>query len=87
VGIIFEIFSRLLNIYVVILFLRSLASWVRIDPYDNPIMQFLYAITEPILGPIRAMLPQNGMIDFSPLVAVILVIALQGVLSILATGR
>ncbi len=50
---------------------RVLVSWINPNPY-HPAMQFLYQITEPILAPIRRYLPQTGMIDFSPLVAIIL---------------
>jgi YggT family protein len=50
---------------------RVVVSWVNPNPY-HPAMQFLYQVTEPILAPIRRYLPQTGMIDFSPLVAIIL---------------
>ena len=82
----FNILNTLLTIYVIILVLRSLVSWTRPDP-NSELIRFLYAITEPVLEPIRAVLPQTGMVDFSPLVATILIIALQQVLSILASGR
>ncbi len=55
---------------------RILLSWVQVDPY-NPIVQLLYSATEPILRPIRELLPQTGMFDFSPLVAIILAQLLQ----------
>ena len=84
---VFDVVNTLLTIYVIILVLRSLMSWMRLDPYNNELVRFLYAITEPVLEPIRAVLPATGMIDFSPLVATILIIALQQVLSILASGR
>ncbi|MFQ5856335.1 MAG: YggT family protein [Anaerolineae bacterium] len=51
---------------------RVLMSWVNPNPY-NPAVQILYQVTEPILAPIRRYLPQTGMIDFSPLVAIILI--------------
>jgi YggT family protein len=55
---------------------RVLLSWlpmagVRIDPY-NPLIRFLYQITDPILEPIRRF-ATFGMIDFSPIVALILI--------------
>jgi YggT family protein len=54
--------------------IRVLLSWlpmagVRIDPY-NPIIRFLYTITDPILEPIRRF-TTVGMMDFSPIVALI----------------
>jgi YggT family protein len=54
--------------------IRVLLSWlpmagVRIDPY-NPIIRFLYAVTDPILEPLRRF-TTIGMMDFSPIVALI----------------
>lgn len=62
-----------------LLLARILLSWVRVDPY-HPAIQFLYAMTEPVLRPIRDLLPPAGMFDFSPLVAIILAQVLQMVL-------
>ncbi len=51
---------------------RVLISWI--DPMGNMrISQILREITEPILGPIRSILPNLGMIDLSPLVAILLI--------------
>jgi YggT family protein len=55
---------------------RILLSWVQVDPY-HPAVQFLYAVTEPVLRPIRDLLPPAGMFDFSPLVAIVLAQFLQ----------
>ena len=63
-------------LWTLMLLARILLSWVQIDPY-HPLVQFLYSITEPILRPIRELLPQTGMFDFSPLVAIILAQILQ----------
>ena len=50
---------------------RVLLSWFRVDPY-HPAVAFLYQITEPILKPLRNVIPPLGMIDISPIVALIL---------------
>ncbi|MFB0536049.1 MAG: YggT family protein [Anaerolineae bacterium] len=50
---------------------RVLLSWFRVDPY-HPAVTFLYQITEPILRPLRNVIPPLGMIDISPIVALIL---------------
>jgi YggT family protein len=81
---VFDILNIFLGLYGVLLLLRVLISWVRLDPYTNPIAHFLYAVTEPVLQPIRSILPSTGMIDFSPMVAMLLVFALQRLLVILA---
>ena len=47
-----------------------LMSWV--DPtFSKPVGQFLFSITEPVLAPIRKVLPQTGMFDFSPLIVLL----------------
>jgi YggT family protein len=81
----FQILRLLLQIYEIILLLRVLLSWFQIDPY-NPLVRILYTLTEPLLAPIRQILPPAGMMDFSPLVAFLLLFALQNVLSILAAS-
>jgi len=46
---------------------RVLMSWI--DPrFEKPLSQFMYSLTEPILAPIRNVLPRTGMLDLSPLV-------------------
>jgi YggT family protein len=83
---VFSILNIFLGLYGFILLLRVLISWVHLDPYSNPIANFLYTLTEPVLQPIRSILPSTGMIDFSPMVAMLLVFALQRFLVILAAG-
>ena len=62
----------LVRLYEFVLLARVLISWVRVDPY-NPVVRFLYQITEPVLDPIRRALPQTMGIDFSPLIALLLI--------------
>src|SRR5919201_4750060 len=57
--------------YMGIIIARAVISWVSTDPY-NPIVQFLYRATEPVLEPIRRRLPGGGFgIDFSPLIVIL----------------
>ncbi len=57
--------------------IRAVLSWVSPDPY-NPIVRALYAITEPVLSQLRRRLPLfAGSIDFSPIVAILLIVFLQ----------
>lgn len=69
----------LLDIYSIIVFGAVIASWVQIPP-DNPLGNFLYSMTEPLLGPIRSVLPDMGGLDFSPLVLLFAVRMLRGIL-------
>jgi YggT family protein len=61
--------------YTWIIIIRALISWVNPDPW-NPIVQFLYKVTEPVLRPIRRRLPMTG-IDFSPLIVILVIMVLQ----------
>jgi YggT family protein len=55
-----------------LIFFRAILSWFPIDPH-NPLVTFLYEVTEPILAPLRNIIPRIGMIDITPLVAIILI--------------
>jgi YggT family protein len=58
-----------------LILIRALISWVNPDPY-NPIVRFLYGATEPILQPLRRFMPAMA-IDFSPLVAFLIIVFLK----------
>lgn len=65
-----------LQVVMYLVFARAMLSWFVRDP-KNPLMKLLLTLTEPILGPIRALLFKlkigGNMIDFSPLVALLLI--------------
>ena len=54
------------------IFFRALLSWFPIDP-RNPLVTLLFDVTEPILDPLRRVIPRLGMIDITPFVAMILI--------------
>jgi YggT family protein len=66
----------LLNLYLLALFARIILSWFPISPDSPmaPVFSFLYSVTEPVLGPIRRLLPPVGMggmgLDLSPIIVV-----------------
>ncbi len=66
----------ILTIYMYVIIARALVSWVNPDPY-NPIVSFLYRITEPVLGQVRKRLPVMGGLDLSPLVVLLVIFFLQ----------
>ncbi len=71
------IIHYILTIYLWLIIIRALISWVNPDPY-NPIVNFLYQVTEPVLYRIRRYLPFRGMpIDLSPIVVFIIIIFLD----------
>jgi len=72
-----KVLDVLLNIYIWIIVIRALISWVNPDPY-NPVVVFLYRVTEPVLRPVRRWLPfRNVGIDFSPIIVIAVIIFLQ----------
>jgi len=72
-----RVIDIVLNLYMWIIIIRALITWVNPDPY-NQIVIFLHRITEPVLRPIRSKLPFNSMgIDFSPFIVVLIIIFLQ----------
>jgi YggT family protein len=72
-----KVIDIILTIYMWIIVARALISWVNPDPY-NKIVVFLYRVTEPVLGPIRKIIPRNNLpIDFSPLIVLLVIIFLQ----------
>jgi YggT family protein len=64
---------------------RVIMSWLPISA-EHPISVVLHQVTEPILGPIRRVLPKLGMLDFSPIVAILLIVVIQNVLLRLLSG-
>jgi len=56
-----------------LIIIRALISWVNPDPF-NPIVQFLYKTTEPLLAPFRRIIPMHNMgLDLSPIFALIVI--------------
>jgi YggT family protein len=69
------------------IFLRVILSWLPVLDPRHPAMRLLDDLTEPILAPVRRILPQTGPIDFSPLVALLLLGLVQrAVVSLLLGG-
>jgi YggT family protein len=72
-----KIIDIALTIYMWIIIFRALISWVNPDPY-NQIVVFLYRVTEPVLRPIRRILPMRNIgIDISPIIVILVIIFLQ----------
>ena len=76
-----NILNVLLSIIYWLVIIRALISWVNPDPL-NPIVQFLYKSTDPILEPIRSRLPLNFRfgIDISPIIVILVVMFLKSFL-------
>jgi len=69
----------LVYILVAAIFLRAILSFFWRGE-DNPIMRVLLEVTEPILGPLRRVIPSVGMLDLSPFVAILLLQFVGGII-------
>src|SRR5476651_422415 len=70
-----SIVSILLTIMYWLILIRALISWVNPDPF-NPLVQFLMRTTEPVLEPVRRLLPPLP-IDVSPIIVFFIIVFLQ----------
>lgn len=59
--------------------IRVIVSWLNVSPY-NPLIGFIYQITDPIILPLRRIIPPLGMIDITPIIAILLLSILQQIL-------
>lgn len=66
----------LLQILSIAILIRVLLSWFPVNP-SNPIIRILYEVTEPVLMPFRRVIPRIGMLDLSPLAALLVIQFLQ----------
>lgn len=64
-----QILDMALTIYMWIIIIRALLSWVNPDPY-NPVVRFLYNATEPLLYRVRSVIPSMGGLDISPILVI-----------------
>ncbi len=71
------VLDMVLSIYMWIVIIAALISWVNPDPY-NPIVRFLYGVTEPVFGFVRRILPLPPMgIDISPIIVILAIVFLR----------
>jgi YggT family protein len=68
--------NLLLQVLSLAILVRVLLSWFPVDP-SNPIIRILYEITEPVLLPFRRVIPRIGMLDLSPLAALLVIQFIQ----------
>ena len=82
-----SILINLLTFYNFLVLARVLLSYFPNVDYSNPIVRFLFDVTEPVLAPIREFIreqfPESGMIDFSPIVLWIIILMLIQVIGII----
>lgn len=79
------LFSLLVYLYSFVILARVLMSWVQIDPY-SPLARTIYDLTEPVLAPVRNLLPPAGGLDFSPIIVIILLQVLSEFIRVAFSG-
>jgi YggT family protein len=62
--------NQLIDLYSLVIIAAVVVSWIDV-PRDHPAVKLLRNVTEPVLAPVRGVLPQTGGIDFSPIVVLI----------------
>jgi YggT family protein len=65
-----DLLCAVLSVYYIVLFARVILSWFPMQPGTAmaSIASIIYQLTEPVMGPVRRIIPTVGMIDISPIV-------------------
>jgi YggT family protein len=74
-----RLFTTLVDLYSLVILAAVVMSWVRVD-LRNPLARMVYNLSEPVLAPLRQVLPAMGGLDFSPMVVLLALRALRGML-------
>lgn len=80
-----QVVCLIATILTIAIIARALLSWFNPDP-RSPLMQALNTVTEPILDPIRRLMPRMG-IDLSPIVAIVLLSIISATLAQFLDGK
>jgi YggT family protein len=80
-----EIVTILCQVIAIIIFVRAILSWFATSP-NSQVVLFLDRITEPILAPLRRIVPRLGMVDITPMIAIIILLLIASLLSQLTEG-
>ena len=73
------VLANLIDLYSLVVLVAVVLSWVQIDP-RNPLVTIIHSLTEPVLAPIRRVLPPMGGLDLSPMVLLFALQLLKGLL-------
>jgi YggT family protein len=71
--------ANLIDLYSLVVLVAVILSWVPLDP-RNPLVTITHTLTEPVLAPIRNVLPATGGLDLSPMVLLFALQLLKGLL-------
>jgi len=86
------IISWLFQIYIFLILIRVLLTWINVDPYrpvvDHPLIRLLERVTDPVLEPLRRLIPPvGGRTDISPVVALIILEIVRRILVTILLSR
>ncbi|HAF16094.1 MAG TPA: hypothetical protein DHU55_15685 [Blastocatellia bacterium] len=70
----------MIGLYTLLVFIRVIFSWVMVS-YSHRVMRFLVNATEPLLGPLRRMIPPVGTFDISPIIAFVILWLFQAAIA------
>ena len=82
---IYQILDFLLKALSIAIIARAVISWIRPNPW-HPVVRFLVKVTEPILGPLGRIIPPIAGLDFTPIIALLLISVVQNLLPRLLLG-
>ncbi|RJP80180.1 MAG: YggT family protein [Candidatus Zixiibacteriota bacterium] len=71
-----SVLNILFQLAVVLFIGRAVMSWIQADPRQS-LVRLFYDLSEPVLGPIRRLVPPIGAVDLSPLIAILIIIFLR----------
>ncbi len=79
-----QLVHLIFTLYSIAIVIRVLLSWFRVG-YYHPAVRFIYQITEPVLAPLRRYIPPMGGLDFTPMVALIILWIVEQLLVMMLT--
>jgi len=74
-----QLIHWVITLYSLAFIIRAFLSWLRVD-YFHPAVRFLIQITEPVLAPLRRYIPPFSGLDFTPMIALILLWVVEQIL-------
>lgn len=72
-----NVLAQLIDLYTIVVFVAVIVSWLQLPP-SNAVVRYTRMLTEPLLAPIRRVIPPVGGLDFSPLILLILLRLVRG---------
>ena len=80
-----EVIRTFINLLITVLWIaiiaRAILSWLPIGGPNNPLVAVIYQITEPVLAPLRRVIPRIGMFDLTPMIAIFILWGIQALVN------